>query len=326
MLANLRAPKVGLPLLGGPRPLRESRARQHRPGGPRGSEATRPKINLLKSSCSGPSGAPLQPVPGARPARAALLGPVTRDGRNCWPHSAARRRRGRSRRAPSRPSGCHVSCPHDPENQTRIGAFHQDWRRWGGPTAATCGWTPAEPRPMPTTFASTWSNWPHLHRMQSWLVLALRPSRPLLQATRTMPVVFVVVVDPVGTGFVASLARPGGNATGFLMFVYGLSSKWLEVLKQIAPGVRRVAIFRDRHPVRGAITRDGSLSDQRSRLRRDRARHHRLGARFERRRDHAGTNIIDAASSRSDRRACIAACGLPQRVFVTRGGLISLCH
>jgi putative ABC transport system substrate-binding protein len=68
---------------------------------------------------------------------------------------------------------------------------------------------------------------------------------PLLQATRTVPIVFVVVIDPVGAGFVANLARPGGNATGFLMFEYGLSGKWLEVLKQIAPGVKRVAILRD---------------------------------------------------------------------------------
>jgi putative ABC transport system substrate-binding protein len=68
---------------------------------------------------------------------------------------------------------------------------------------------------------------------------------PLLQATRTVPIVFVIVIDPVGAGFVASLARPGGNATGFLMFEYGLSAKWLELLKQIAPGVTRVAVLRD---------------------------------------------------------------------------------
>ena len=68
---------------------------------------------------------------------------------------------------------------------------------------------------------------------------------PLLQATRTVPIVFVVVIDPVGAGFVASLARPGGNATGFLIFEYGLSGKWLELLKQIAPGVKRVAVLRD---------------------------------------------------------------------------------
>ena len=68
---------------------------------------------------------------------------------------------------------------------------------------------------------------------------------PLLQATRTVPIVFVVVPDPVGAGFVESLARPGGNATGFLQFEYSLSGKWLELLKQIAPGVTRAAIIRD---------------------------------------------------------------------------------
>jgi putative ABC transport system substrate-binding protein len=57
--------------------------------------------------------------------------------------------------------------------------------------------------------------------------------------------VFVLVIDPVGAGFVTSLARPGGNATGFLMFEYGLSAKWLELLKQIAPDVTRVAVLRD---------------------------------------------------------------------------------
>ena len=67
----------------------------------------------------------------------------------------------------------------------------------------------------------------------------------LLQATRTVPVVFAVVPDPVGSGFVESLARPGGNATGFLQFEYSLSGKWLEVLKQIAPGVTSAAVLRD---------------------------------------------------------------------------------
>src|SRR5262249_42491844 len=68
---------------------------------------------------------------------------------------------------------------------------------------------------------------------------------PLLQATRTVPIVFVIVIDPVGAGFVANLARPGGNATGFLMFEYGLSAKWLDLLREIAPGVARVAVLRD---------------------------------------------------------------------------------
>jgi putative tryptophan/tyrosine transport system substrate-binding protein len=68
---------------------------------------------------------------------------------------------------------------------------------------------------------------------------------PMLQATRTVPIVFPTVVDPVGAGFVDSLARPGGNATGFLLFEYSLAGKWLELLKQIAPGVTRVAVLRD---------------------------------------------------------------------------------
>jgi putative ABC transport system substrate-binding protein len=68
---------------------------------------------------------------------------------------------------------------------------------------------------------------------------------PLLQATRSVPIVFVVVPDPVGAGNVDSLARPGGNATGFMSFEYGMGAKWLELLKQVAPGVTRVAVIRD---------------------------------------------------------------------------------
>jgi putative ABC transport system substrate-binding protein len=69
--------------------------------------------------------------------------------------------------------------------------------------------------------------------------------RPLLQATRTVPIVFPIASDPVGAGLVESLARPGGNATGFMSFEYPLSGKWLELLKDIAPGVTRVAVLQD---------------------------------------------------------------------------------
>ena len=68
---------------------------------------------------------------------------------------------------------------------------------------------------------------------------------PLLQATRTVPIVFAGTADPVGAGLVASLARPGGNATGFMQFEYSLSAKWPELLKQIAPSVTRAAVLRD---------------------------------------------------------------------------------
>jgi putative ABC transport system substrate-binding protein len=68
---------------------------------------------------------------------------------------------------------------------------------------------------------------------------------PLLQATRTVPIVFVNVADAVGAGFVNSLARPGGNATGFIAFEYAMSAKWLELLKQMVPGMTRAAVLRD---------------------------------------------------------------------------------
>ncbi len=68
---------------------------------------------------------------------------------------------------------------------------------------------------------------------------------PLQRATRTVPIVFAGVPDPVGAGFVDSLARPGGNITGFAAYEYGLGAKWLELLKQTAPSVTRVAVLRD---------------------------------------------------------------------------------
>src|SRR5215468_5361050 len=68
---------------------------------------------------------------------------------------------------------------------------------------------------------------------------------PVQQASRTVPIVFAQVPDPVAAGFVASLSRPGGNATGFTNFEYGMSGKWLELLKEIAPRVTRAAVLRD---------------------------------------------------------------------------------
>jgi putative ABC transport system substrate-binding protein len=74
--------------------------------------------------------------------------------------------------------------------------------------------------------------------------------RPIQEATRTIPIVFVQAVDPVGSGYVESMSHPGGNTTGFTQFEYSLSGKWLELLKQIAPQVTRVAVIR--HPVHGS--------------------------------------------------------------------------
>src|SRR5262245_9880044 len=87
------------------------------------------------------------------------------------------------------------------------------------------------------------------------LASATAVTAALVQTTRTIPIVFVNVVDPVGAGFVQSMARPGGNATGFIPFEYGIGGKWLELLKQVAPGVRRVAVLHN--PI--VVSRSGQL-------------------------------------------------------------------
>jgi ABC-type uncharacterized transport system substrate-binding protein len=138
-----------------------------------------------------------------------------------------------------------ASAADDSENQARMAAFLQG--------LAQLGWTDGRNVRIDIRWATT--NADDLRRHAAELA-ALAPDvlvaasgtatvAPLLQATRAVPIVFVIVIDPVGAGFVTSLARPGGNATGFLMLEYGLSGKWLEVLKQIAPGVTRAAVVRD---------------------------------------------------------------------------------
>jgi putative tryptophan/tyrosine transport system substrate-binding protein len=133
----------------------------------------------------------------------------------------------------------------DAEAQTRVGAFLQ--------ALALLGWTDGRNVRIDTRWATTNPSEVRRHATE---LAALAPdvlvggsgtttAAALLQATRTVPIVFAIVVDPVGAGFVASLARPGANATGFTAFEYGLSGKWLELLKQIAPGVTRAAVLRD---------------------------------------------------------------------------------
>jgi putative ABC transport system substrate-binding protein len=162
-------------------------------------------------------------------------------GTAAWPLAARAQQGERMRRI-----GVLVAAtPDDPEYQTRMGAFQQG--------LALLGWIEGRNVRIDTRWATT--NAEEV-RKQAVELAALAPDvilaasgtttvAPLLQATRTVPIVFVVVIDPVGAGFVANLARPGGNATGFLMFEYGLSGKWLERLKQTAPEVKRVAVLRD---------------------------------------------------------------------------------
>jgi putative ABC transport system substrate-binding protein len=128
--------------------------------------------------------------------------------------------------------------------QTMVGAFLQE--------LALLGWSIGRNVRIDTRWAGT--NADDIRRHATELVV-LAPDAilahgnstvdPLLRATRTVPVVFPVAVDPVGTGVVDSLARPGGNVTGFTVFEFGIAGKWLELLKQIAPGVTRAAVLRD---------------------------------------------------------------------------------
>jgi putative ABC transport system substrate-binding protein len=88
---------------------------------------------------------------------------------------------------------------------------------------------------------------------------------PLLQVTRTVPIVFAVVADPVGAGYVESMARPGGNVTGFTGFEYALGGKWLELLKEIVPGVARVAVLRD-SAIAGGPAQFAAIQNEKARV------------------------------------------------------------
>ena len=132
----------------------------------------------------------------------------------------------------------------DPEGQARLIAFVQALQQFG--------WTDGRNVRIDTRWAAGDAD-----RIRQYAAEFAAPAPdvilatgsfgvgPLLQATRAVPIVFVIVPDPVGAGFVDNLARPGGNATGFLQFEYALSGKWLELLKQVAPSVTRAAVIRD---------------------------------------------------------------------------------
>ena len=134
--------------------------------------------------------------------------------------------------------------PDDAEFQTRVGAFLQGLQQ--------LGWTIGRNVRIDTRWAGASATEIRRHAAE---LVALAPDvilahgvptlGPLLQATRTVPIVFPTAADPVAAGFVDSLARPGGNATGFMDLEYGMAGKWLELLKQIASGVTRVAVLRD---------------------------------------------------------------------------------
>jgi putative ABC transport system substrate-binding protein len=169
-----------------------------------------------------------------------LLGGAAAAPAMIWPLAARAQQGERMRRI----GVLMTTAANDTEGQARIAAFQQVLQQ--------SGWTDGRNVRIDTRWSA--GNADDFRKYAAELV-ALAPDvilatgtpsvAPLLQVTRTMPIVFVLIVDPVGAGYVDSLARPGGNATGFLMFEYSLSGKWLELLKQIAPSVTRVAVLRD---------------------------------------------------------------------------------
>ena len=156
-----------------------------------------------------------------------------------WPIVARAQQAERMRRI-----GVLMNTTASPEQQTNFTAFQQALQQLGWNAGRNVQieirWAEGDPREI---------------RKHAGGLVALAPDvivatgnagmAPLLQATRTIPIVFNNIADPVGGGFVKSMARPGGNATGFISFEYGIGGKWLELLKQIAPGVTRVAVLRD---------------------------------------------------------------------------------
>jgi putative ABC transport system substrate-binding protein len=132
----------------------------------------------------------------------------------------------------------------DPETQARHAAFLQGLQEWG--------WTTGRNVQIDYRWGA---GDPDRFRKYALELVALAPdvilatgtpvTAALLQATRSVPIVFAQVPDPVANGFVANLAQPGGNATGFTVYEYGTSAKWIELLKEIAPRVTRAAVLRD---------------------------------------------------------------------------------
>jgi ABC-type uncharacterized transport system substrate-binding protein len=157
-----------------------------------------------------------------------------------WPLAARAQQTERARRI----GVLMTQAANDPEGQARVAAFLQGLRE--------LGWI--EGRNVRLDYRWGGGDIDRVRRDAAELV-ALTPDvilavggqvmGPLREATRTIPLVFTQTADPVGAGFVASLARPGGNATGFTNFEYGVSGKWLEVLREVVPGITRAAFLRD---------------------------------------------------------------------------------
>ena len=157
-----------------------------------------------------------------------------------WPLAAHAQQPDRAKRIGALMS----TAAEDPEGQARMTAFQQKLRQlgWidGGNIRIDARWSASDAERMRKGAEELVALSPDVILASGGTVLG-----SLLRATRAVPVVFTQTPDPVGAGFVESLARPGGNATGFTQFEYGISSKWLDLLKEVAPRVTRAAVLRD---------------------------------------------------------------------------------
>jgi putative tryptophan/tyrosine transport system substrate-binding protein len=165
---------------------------------------------------------------------------ITLLGGAAWPLTARAQQGERMRRI-----GVLTPFPaDDAEGQARLTAFAQALQQAGWTLGQNLRldyrWGDGKPNTMSKYAAELVTLAPDVILASSSAALA-----PLLEATRTVPIVFAGVGDPVAAGYVESLARPGGNATGFTLYEYSLGGKWLELFKEIAPRVTRVAVFRD---------------------------------------------------------------------------------
>ena len=158
---------------------------------------------------------------------------------------------------------------NDPMGQARVAAFAQGLQ--------ATGWSDGRNVRIDTRWAAAD---PGNYRKYAVELMALGPDvilasttaavAQLQQASRTVPIVFVSAIDPVGSGLITSMARPGGNVTGFVIFEYALAAKWLELLKEIAPGVKRAAVLRDAAVRYRPICRDSGCRIGRHGAERDR--------------------------------------------------------
>ena len=155
-----------------------------------------------------------------------------------WPLAARAQQGGRVRRI----AILVPAASDDPEFQARVGAFLQELAQLGWATGGNLQvdphWAGANPADIRWHAAQLVARRPDVILAHGRLTVSA-----MLQETRSLPIVFATTADPVADGFVESLARPGGNATGFLSYEYSFAAKWLEMLKEIAPGVTRAAVL-----------------------------------------------------------------------------------